>query len=142
MLGYKFKMSNIQAALGCAQLSRVEDLIARRRVIMQAYRERLCDRPLALNIEPEGTVNCAWMPTLVANRNLPFDREALLEDMRAHNIDARVFFWPLSMLPMFEARPDNEVSYSLYKRAINLPSYHDIREDEIDRVCEIVKRHI
>lgn len=142
MLGYKFKMSNIQAALGCAQLSRVEDLIARRREIMQAYRERLSDRPLALNIEPEGTVNCAWMPTVVANRNLPFNREALLEDMRAHNIDARVFFWPLSMLPMFESKPANEVSYSLYRRAINLPSYHDIREDEIDRVCEIVRRHI
>jgi perosamine synthetase len=89
-----------------------------------------------------GTVNCAWMPTVVANRNLPFNREALLEDMRAHNIDARVFFWPLSMLPMFESKPVNEVSYSLYKRAINLPSYHDIREDEIDRVCEIVRRHI
>jgi perosamine synthetase len=142
MLGYKYKMSNIQAALGCAQLSRVEDLIARRREIMQAYRERLGDRPLALNIEPEGTRNGYWMPTAVANRNLPFNRDALLEDMRAHNIDARVFFWPLSMLPMFEAKPDNEVSYSLYKRAINLPSYHDIREDEIDRVCEIVKRHI
>ena len=141
-LGYKFKMSNIQAALGCAQLSRVEGLIARRREIMQAYRDRLADRALALNIEPEGTVNGAWMPTLVANRNLPFNREALLDDMRAHNIDARVFFWPLSMQPMFESRPENEVSYSLYKRAINLPSYHDIREDDIDRVCEIVKRHI
>ncbi len=142
MIGYKYKMSNIQAALGCAQLSRVEDLIARRREIMQAYRERLSDRPLALNIEPEGTINGAWMPTVVANRNLRFDRDALLEDMRAHNIDARVFFWPLSMLPMFEAKPENEVSYSLYKRAINLPSYHDIREDEIDRVCEIIRRHI
>ena len=46
------------------------------------------------------------------------------------------------MLPMFEEKPENEVSYSLYKRAINLPSYHDIREDDIDRVCEIIRRHI
>lgn len=142
MIGYKYKMSNIQAALGCAQLRRVEELIARRREIMDAYRERLSDRPLALNVEPEGTVNGCWMPTVVANRNLPFDRDALLEDMRANNIDARVFFWPLSMQPMFEARPENEVSYSLYKRAINLPSYHDIRDDEIDRVCDIIRRHI
>lgn len=142
MIGYKYKMSNIQAALGCAQLSRVEELIARRREIMQAYKARLADRPLALNIEPEGTLNGYWMPTVVANRDLAFDRDALLEDMRAHNIDARVFFWPLSMLPMFEAKPENEVSYSVYKRAINLPSYHDIRDHEIDRVCEIIRRHI
>lgn len=142
MIGYKYKMSNIQAALGCAQLSRVEELIARRREIMQAYKARLADRPLALNIEPEGTLNGYWMPTVVANRDLAFDRDALLEDMRAHNIDARVFFWPLSILPMFEAKPENEVSYSVYKRAINLPSYHDIRDHEIDRVCEIIRRHI
>ena len=142
MIGYKYKMSNIQAALGCAQLSRVEELIARRREIMQAYKARLGNLPLALNVEPEGTLNGYWMPTIVANRDVPFNRAALLDDMRAHNIDARVFFWPLSMLPMFEDKPENEVSYSLYKRAINLPSYHDIREDDIDRVCEIIRRHI
>ena len=142
MIGYKYKMSNIQAALGCAQLSRVEELIARRREIMYAYKARLGNLPLALNVEPEGTLNGYWMPTIVANRDTPFNRAALLDDMRAHNIDARVFFWPLSMLPMFEDKPENEVSYSLYKRAINLPSYHDIREDDIDRVCEIIRRHI
>jgi perosamine synthetase len=141
MIGYKYKMSNIQAALGCAQLSRVEELIERRREIMHAYQARLANLPLALNIEPEGTVNGYWMPTIVANRDVSFNRDALLDDMRANNIDARVFFWPLSMLPMFEAKPENEVSYSLYKRAINLPSYHDIREEEIDRVCEIIRRH-
>ena len=142
MIGYKYKMSNIQAALGCAQLSRVEELIERRRSIMHAYQARLGNLPLALNIEPEGTLNGYWMPTIVVNRDISFDRDALLDDMQAHNIDARVFFWPLSMLPMFEDKPENEVSYSLYKRAINLPSYHDLREDEIDRVCEIIRRHV
>jgi len=142
MIGYKYKMSNIQAALGCAQLSRVEELIERRRAIMHAYQARLCNLPLALNIEPEGALNGYWMPTIVVNRDISFDRDALLDDMRSHNIDARVFFWPLSMLPMFEDKPENEVSYSLYKRAINLPSYHDLRDDEIDRVCEIIRRHV
>jgi perosamine synthetase len=142
MIGYKYKISNLQAAIGCAQLERIEELVAKRREIMHAYETRLGNLPLALNVEPEGTVNGYWMPTMVANRDVSFDRDALLDDMRAHNIDARVFFWPLSMLPMFEAKPENEVSYSLYRRAINLPSYHDIGEDEIDRVCEIIRRHI
>ena len=142
MIGYKYKMSNIQAALGCAQLQRVEELISRRRDIMHAYKGRLGNLPLALNLEPKGTLNGYWMPTIVVNRDVSFDRDALIADMRAHNIDARVFFWPLSMLPMFEAKPENEVSYSLYKRAINLPSYHDIREDEIDRVCDVIRRHV
>lgn len=143
MIGYKYKMSNIQAALGCAQMQRVEALIERRREIMAKYRARLGNLPLALNTEPEGTVNGFWMPTIVVNRDVTkFDRQALLDDMVAHNIDARVFFWPLTMLPMFEDKPSNEVSYSLYKRAINLPSYHDLKDDEIDRVCDIIRRHV
>lgn len=142
MIGYKYKISNLQAAIGCAQLERIEELVARRREIMRAYKARLGNLPVALNTEPEGTVNGYWMPTMVVNRDVTLDRDALLDDMRAHNIDARVFFWPLSMLPMFEAKPENEVSYSLYGRAINLPSYHDIGKDEIDRVCEIIRRHI
>jgi perosamine synthetase len=143
MIGYKYKMSNIQAALGCAQMQRLEQLIERRREIMRGYKSRLGDLPLALNTEPEGTINGYWMPTIVVNREVTkFDREALLNDMRAHNIDARVFFWPLTMLPMFSDKPENEVSYSLYKRAINLPSYHDLNSDEMDRVCTIIKRHL
>lgn len=142
MIGYKYKMTNIQAALGCAQMQRLELLIERRREIMHSYRERLQDLPLAMNTQPAGTMNGYWMPTVVVNRDVPFDREALIADMREQNIDARVFFWPLSMLPMFERVPGNEVSYSLYKRAINLPSYHDLREDEIDRVCDVIRRNI
>ena len=142
MIGYKYRMSNVQAAFGCAQLQRLEELIERRRQIMQAYRERLAGLPIAMNTEPAGTVNCFWMPTIVANKDVRFNRDALIDDMRAHNIDARVFFWPLSMLPMFEPKVDNVVSYSVYGRAINLPCYHDLTADDIDRVCTVVRRYL
>jgi perosamine synthetase len=142
MIGYKYRMSNVQAAFGCGQLQRIEQLIERRREIAFAYRERLAGLPLAFNVEPPGTVNCFWMPTIVVDADVRFDREALIADMTASNIDARVFFWPLSMLPMFERRPDNVVSYSIHGRAMNLPSYNDITEDDLDRVCEVVRRHV
>jgi perosamine synthetase len=142
MIGYKYRMSNIQAAFGCAQLQRVEQMIERRRDIMGAYRQRLQDLPIALNVEPAGTVNCYWMPTMVVNRDVKFDRDTLIDDMRAHNIDARVFFWPLSMLPMFTDKPENRISYSIHSRAINLPSYHDLTDSDIDRVCDVVRRHV
>jgi perosamine synthetase len=142
MIGYKYRMSNVQAAFGCAQLQRVEQLIERRRQIMQAYRERLADLPIAMNTEPTGTVNCFWMPTIVVYKDVKFNRDKLIDDMRASNIDARVFFWPLSMLPMFEARTENVVSYSVHRRAINLPSYHDLTTDDIDRVCGVVRRSL
>ena len=54
------------------------------------------------------------------------------------NIDGRVFFWPLSSLPSFEPRPGHVVSHSISKRALNLPSYHDLDEGGMDRVIRLI----
>ena len=142
MVGFKYKMSNLQAAIGCAQMERIDELIAGKRRIFRYYADHLRDLPVKMNPEPVGTTNGYWMPTIVVNQGVPFDREALLAAFKKDNIDGRVFFWPLSMLPMFKPRPENVVSYSLYKRAINLPTYHDLSEKEMDLVAKIVQSFI
>lgn len=134
MVGFKYKMSNVQAAIGCAQMERIQELIEGKRRVFFEYHERLSDLPLVLNPELEGTVNGYWMPSIVVDEGVPFDRDALLARFRADDIDGRVFFWPLSTLPMFERQPKNVVSYGICERAINLPTYHDITVSEIDRV--------
>ena len=139
-LGFKYKMSNLQAAIGCAQLERVDELVAARRRVFLAYREALADLPLRMNPEPPGTVNGFWMPTIVVDEAVPFDRERLLAAFRRERIDGRVFFWPLSELPMFARRPGNVVARSLYRRAMNLPSHPDLTDDEIERVALTTRR--
>lgn len=139
VIGFKYKMSNIQAAIGCAQLERIDELIAGKRRIFTYYAEQFRNLPLRMNPEPADTVNGYWMPTILADEGVYFDREALLSAFKENNIDGRQFFWPLSMLPMFDKRPENIVSYSLCERAINLPSYHDLSEMEMDRVVSEVK---
>jgi perosamine synthetase len=57
----------------------------------------------------------------------------------AENIDARVFFWPLSSLPIFDAIPKNLNAYSIPNRSINLPSYHDMNKFDLKRILGIVK---
>ncbi len=141
-IGFKYKMSNIQAAIGCAQVERIHELIAGKRRIFLSYQERLDGLPLAMNPEPPQTVNGFWMPTIVCNDDVIFDRDAMLRDFAAHDIDGRVFFWPLSSLPMFIPQREHVVSFNLFGRALNLPSYHDIHDAEIDRVCEAVARHL
>ena len=142
IVGMKYKLSNIQAAIGCAQMERIDELIAGKRRVFNAYAEALGDLPMAMNPEPEGCTNGYWMPTIVADEKLNFDRDVLLAAFKAENIDGRVFFWPLSMLPMFASRPDNVVSYGLYPRAVNLPSYHDLRDEEISRVITAVRTNV
>lgn len=141
-VGFKYKMSNLQAAVGCAQLERIEELIAGKRRIFRYYLEHLADLPLKMNPEPAGAVNGFWMPTIVVDENVSFDRGALLDAFKANDIDGRVFFWPLSILPMFEPKTANVVSYSLYKRAVNLPSYHDMTYSEQDRVVAVIRRFL
>lgn len=138
-VGFKYKMSNIQAAIGCGQLERIDELVAGKRRVFEHYCDALRDCPVRMNPEPVGTRNGYWMPTIVADSDTAFDREALLAAFKADNIDGRVFFWPLSSLPMFEARPGHVVSHSLSARALNLPSYHDLEATDMNRVVHLAR---
>ncbi len=142
LIGFKYKMSNVQAAIGCGQAERLKELIAAKRAIFKAYADRLSGLPLSMNPEPPGVVNGYWMPTIVVDEGVPFERPRLLEAFKQDDIDGRVFFWPLSSLPMFEAPPEKTVSYGVHERACNLPSYHDLTTEEIDRVCKVVRRFV
>lgn len=140
-LGFKYKLSNIQAALGCAQLERIEELVERKREIFAYYRDCLEGiQGLSMNPEKPGTINGYWMPTVVFAEELGVSRDDLLQRFQEADIDARVFFWPLSSLPMFDAHPTNYNSYSICSRAINLPSSHDISESELERVITTVTK--
>lgn len=139
MVGFKYKMSNIQASIGCAQLERMEELTARKREILAGYRHRLCHFPgISMNPEPEGTVNGAWMPTVVFSPDLGIRRGMLQSAFVDRNIDARVFFWPLSSQPMFHSALRNINAWGIPERAINLPSYHDMSEGDMDRVADTI----
>lgn len=140
MVGFKYKMSNIQAAIGCAQMERIEELIAAKRRIFKTYEWALSALPLKMNPEPAGTVNGYWMPTIVVDEGVPFNRQALLDEFKQNEIDGRVFFWPLSMLPPFKPKPENTVSYDLFARAVNLPSYNDLSGEEMERVVRSVRK--
>lgn len=140
-IGFKYKMSNVQAAIGLAQVERIEELIGRKREIMQAYRDRLSRyQGLSLNPEPLGTENGSWMPTVVFDGALGVNREVLQEAFKAADIDARVFFHPLSSLPMFEPLRGNAHAWDIPGRAINLPSYHEMTDHDITRVVAVIER--
>ncbi len=141
VVGYKYKMSNVQAAIGCAQIERVEDLIHRKREILASYRQRLGGRTgVHLNFEPNDVVIGAWMPTVVFEKGCGIDKDCLEAAFSNADIDARPFFHPLSSLPMFQSCPENAHAWDIPNRAMNLPSYHDMTEEELDRVCQVLEQ--
>jgi len=138
--GFKYKMSNVQAAIGCGQLERVESLVDRKREILEYYRDGLSDlEGIHMNPEPFGTVNGAWMPTVVFDESTGVTRDKLQAAFAARHVDARVFFHPLSSLPMFKDERANTVAWDIPSRAINWPSFHDMTDGQQDRVLDITR---
>jgi len=137
--GYKYKMSNLQAAMGCAQMERIEDLVEKKRLIFSWYKKGLAGLPLQINIEQSYAKNSYWLPTVVIDEKIIFDRDEFFELCKQNNIDTRPFFYPLSYLPMFEDRLENKVAYSVFSRGVNLPSFHDITEEELNQVIKLFK---
>jgi perosamine synthetase len=136
-IGYKYKMSNLQAALGLAQLERIEEMIAKRRLIFQWYRLRLGGvSELALNVERFWARNIYWMTSIVLGEGVSMSRDDVIAGLKARDIDSRPFFPPVSSFPMFESCAErNPVAYEVSRCGINLPSGHNLNEADVDRVC-------
>lgn len=142
-VGYKYKMSALQAAMGLAQIERVEELIAQKRKIFGWYRDALSALPLSLNAEPEGMRNSYWMVTAVFPEDFPKTKSQIAHELSARGIDTRPFFHPLTAIPAFRnhrqaksGRQDNPVGYAISARAINLPSALSLDQDAVQRVTE------
>ncbi len=141
LVGFKYKMSNIQAAIGCAQLERVDELISRKRAIFHQYREGLGDIPgITMNPEPAGTSNGFWMPTVVFDTSRNVNSDMLTAAFEEQEIDARIFFHPLSATPPFRGSTGGARSADIHRRAINLPSFHEINDEEQDRVMQVIRQ--
>jgi len=140
-IGFKYKMSNIQAAIGCGQLERISELVQRKREIFHYYSEELRKfEGVKMNPEYPGTINGYWMPTVVFDAGLNVSHESLLAAFRQENIDARVFFYPLSSLPMFDDQRNNILSWDLPNRSMNLPSYHDLSLIDQARIIQVITK--
>ena len=140
--GYKYKMSNLQAALGYAQIERIDELVEKKRLIFSWYKELLNGTPCYLNHYYSNVKNSYWLPTVVFDKKINFNRDGFFALCKDNGVDCRPFFFPLSSLPMFDENNENIVAYDIYDRAINLPSFHDLTYDEAIFITNLIKNFI
>ena len=146
-VAFKYKMSAMQAAMGLAQVERLEELFARKREIFGWYAEHLSDAPqIQLNGEGAGVRSSYWMVTAIFPRQFRLDKPALMAAFREYGIATRPMFDPLSDIPAFSATPQaaaararNLVSYDIAPRGINLPSGFNLSREDVMRVCAALK---
>jgi perosamine synthetase len=105
-IGFKYRMSAVQAALGIGQMERIDELIAQKRAIFGWYRDRLASmNGITLNAEPPGTLNSYWMTTVILDPSFGLDKFALMAEFEKRNIDTRSRHCRLS--PSAKAQSDS-----------------------------------
>jgi perosamine synthetase len=146
-VGWKYKMSSMQAALGLAQLERLDELVAGKRRLFGWYREMLDGwNAGTLNPDVPGLYNSYWMSTVVLDSRLEVTKEDLVPALKAQGIDSRPFFSPLSCIPAFRAtaqakaaRARNTTAYAITPFGINLPSALNLSREDVARVCRSLR---
>lgn len=140
-VGFKYKMSNIQAALGLAQLERLDDLVQKKKQVYQWYHERLSTIPgIGLNVQRPYTCNNYWMSCLVLEGNFYVTRDELMKQLKEeYGIDSRTFYYPVSEFAPFEKSFITPVSHQLSSRGINLPSGYAITEENVDYIVKSIR---
>lgn len=102
-IGFNYRMTNLQAALGVAQLEKIEDYIAKKRQIAKKYSKRLSVIPyLDLPYEADWAKSVYWMYTVVVKNNSPITKDVLKAKLSALGIDTRDYFIPLHQQPVFK----------------------------------------
>lgn len=142
-VGFNYRMTNLQAALGVAQLEQVEEFIEIRRRIARHYMARLEALP-GITFPPQAAwaENVYWMFAPLIGPEFGLSRDDLIQKLREHDIESRPFFYPIHTMPMYDTGQSLPVAEALSAQGINLPSGANLTESQIDYVCDtLIKLH-
>jgi perosamine synthetase len=143
-VGFNYRMTNLQAAIGCAQMEKIDWHVNRRREISQLYDKKLSgveniERP----VEREHVKHAFWMYSILLDDKL--DRKSIRDSLDDRGIGTRPFFYPMTSLPMYTQNTDKtdpEISQDLAPRGLNLPTWAGLDEEDIDRVVNALRNVI
>jgi perosamine synthetase len=136
-IGYNYRMTNICAAIGLAQLERAEEILAKKRAIASWYRRGLCDLPLVFQEEEKETVHSYWMVSILTESQ--FYRDRIRAQLKSAEIETRPIFYPAHVMPVFKGTEIFPIAEDISLRGINLPSFPDLSENQVDFVCNKIR---
>jgi perosamine synthetase len=144
-LGYNFRMTGYQAAMGLAQLHRIEHIVEQKRRVAHVYNQNLAGIPgLVLPVERDWAVNVYWMYALVVNPEFGMTRDQLMTGLREQGVDTRTFFCPMSMQPCLDSLPGFRaiscpVAERIWRDGLYLPSTYTLSDADLTKISSIVR---
>ena len=145
-IGYNYRMSNICAGIGRGQMHVLEDRVNKKREIANMYEEKLQGLPITFMPEPEGTKGNHWLSVILLNEGCKTTPNELIDALAAEDIDSRNFWKPMHMQPVFKdagyvsVNENVSISEKLFLEGVCLPSDTKMTEEDVDRVCEVIRR--
>lgn len=136
-IGFNYRMSNLLAALGRAQLARLDSMIERRRVLRQRYREVFADVPgVTMFGDPSEEDNCWLTSILIDPAEAGFSTDGLRAHLAGADIEARPLWKPMHLQPVFAGARSyiDGTSEELFRTGLSLPSGSVLTDEQIDRV--------
>jgi len=137
IIGYNYRMTNICAAIGCAQLEQVDEILSKKKIIAKTYIDQLKNLPVTIHHESENVVHSYWMFTILVNSEN--ERTELRKYLLESGIETRPTFHPVHTMPMYLTKESFPVAEDLGRRGINLPSYPGLTNKDIKYITEKIK---
>ena len=138
VIGYNYRMTNICAAIGLAQLERADELLKKKRQIVQWYAEGLEGVPVKIHQEVGDVLHSFWMCSILVDE--PMKRDPLREALQREGVETRPVFYPVHTMPMYAQRfQRHPVAENLGWRGINLPSWPGLTIKMVDCISTHIK---
>jgi perosamine synthetase len=144
VVGYNYRMTNVAAAIGLAQMERVETYLAARRRMAEGYRRRLAalgDR-IILPVERPWAEHVYWMYTVMLGDDVRVERDAVMAAMQSDGVETRPVFYPMHVLPPYAETGAYPNADWCAGRGLSLPSHGGLTDDDLDRVTASLARAI
>jgi len=137
-MGYNYRMTNICAAIGLAQLEQVKTFLKQKRDVANWYLDELKDLPIEFQHEAKNTYHSYWMFSILVKR--PEIREKLREHLKEAGIETRPTFYPIHTMPVYAQKyQKHKVAEDIALRGINLPSYPTLKKEDVNYICNKIK---
>jgi perosamine synthetase len=144
IIGYNYRMTNLQAAIALAQLENIDWHLERRRKIAETYNNYLADsKHINCPVELDNVKHAYWMYSITLADSCPFARDDVAKHLAEAGVETRPFFYPMHQLPPYYEEltaMKYPVADKISSRGLNLPSSNDLQESDINEICEILIR--
>lgn len=145
--GYQYRMSNILAGIGCAQMQSLDTILAKKQKINERYKESLKNYPVKFMPEIEGCSSNKWLTVMNFLHYGMAEVLGLIDFLEKNNVEARMCWKPMHLQPLYKESPyvkegEKDVAKTLFESGVCLPSAVKMSVEEQDYVIQLIKNYM